>query len=64
MTTKYNFMQEKEPSDQQLAEIMHEVAIEAKFKADAAQAKFKADLHSKVLAAKEELKKYKVSFNV
>lgn len=63
MAEKYNFTQGTEPTDRQLSELMHEVAVEAKIKADAAQARFKADLHSKFLAAKEELKKYRTELN-
>lgn len=59
MAEKYSFIQGTEPTDRQLSELMHEVAVEAKIKADAAQARFKADLHSKFLAAKEQIVKIK-----
>jgi len=57
MSKKYSFMQVSEPTERQLAELMHEVAVEAKNKADAAQIIFKSELHNQVLAAKERLKK-------
>jgi len=59
MAEKYRFTQGTEPTDSQLSELMHEVAVEAKLKADAAQAKFKADLHNKFLVAKEQIVKIK-----
>ena len=44
MTEKYRFTSDQEPSDNDLAELMHEVAITAKEKAETAKIKFTAEL--------------------
>lgn len=47
----YRFTSDSEPTDEQLAEIMKEVAIEAKQKADAAEKVFNENLQLEIINA-------------
>lgn len=44
MTKGYRLTDEAEPSDADLAEIMHEVAVEAKEKSDAAEKRLREEI--------------------
>jgi hypothetical protein len=48
MNKSYSFAHDEEPTDELLCELMHEVSVNAKQKAEKANAKFWQDIHSMI----------------
>lgn len=57
MNMYYRFISDDEPSEEQLAQLMHEVALEAKQRAMEADKKFRDELTQAIIAATAQEKR-------
>jgi hypothetical protein len=54
MVQPYSFLSDEEPTDEQLAWLMHEVGEEVRRRGVETDRKFKAEIHQQVVEAKEQ----------